>query len=71
MYQKQAGFLPPKTLPTYEGGSLHTLHGFFRKLKNENHQAQFTYIKACRKKLKFNIYIWISWISRITQPINK
>jgi hypothetical protein len=50
MYQKQAGFLPPKTLPSYEGGSLHALHGFFRKLKNENHQAQFTYIKSMSKK---------------------
>ena len=27
--------------------------------------------KACRKKLKFNIHIWISWISWINQPISK
>ena len=50
MYQKQPMFLPPKNVPTYEGDSLHALHDFFRKLKNENHQAQFTYMKSMSQK---------------------
>ena len=50
MYQTHPSFFDPKTLPSYEGGSLHALHGFFRKLKNENHQAQFTYMKSMSKK---------------------
>jgi hypothetical protein len=50
MYQKHPSFFDPKNLPTYEGDSLHALHDFFRKLKNENHQAQFAYMKSMSLK---------------------
>ena len=50
MYQKQPRFLPLKNLPSYVGGYLHALHDFFRILKNENHQAQFTYMKSMSEK---------------------
>jgi hypothetical protein len=46
MYQKQPIFFAPKNLPSYVGSPLHALHDFFRILKNENHQAQFTYMKT-------------------------
>jgi len=46
MYQKQPSFFGSKTVPTYVGGYLHALHEIFRILKNENHQAQFTYMKT-------------------------
>jgi hypothetical protein len=54
MYQKQPRFLPPKNVPTYEGDYLHALHDFFGILKNENHQAQFAYMK--RMSLKNEIH---------------
>jgi len=44
------GFYPLKTLPSYVGSSLHALHDFFGILKNENHQAQFTYMKTMSEK---------------------
>ena len=50
MYQKQPSFFALKIIPSYEGGYLHTLHDFFRILKNENHQAQFTYMKSMSEK---------------------
>mgnify|MGYP003995730595 CR=1 FL=1 len=49
-YQKQPSFFDPKNLPTYVGGYLHALHDFFGILKNENHQAQFTYMKSMSLK---------------------
>jgi hypothetical protein len=49
-YQKQPSFFTLKNLPTYVGGYLHTLHDFFGFLKNENHQAQFTYMKTMSLK---------------------
>ena len=50
MYQKQPSFFALKNLPSYVGGSLHALHEIFRILKNENHQAQFTYMKSMSEK---------------------
>jgi len=50
MYQKQPRFFALKNLPSYEGSSLHALHGFFDFLKNENHQAQFAYMKTMSEK---------------------
>ena len=49
-YQKQPSFFALKNLPSYVGGSLHALHDFFGILKNENHQAQFTYMKSMSLK---------------------
>jgi len=67
MYQKQAGFLPPKTLPTYEGSYLHALHGFFRKLKNENHQAQFAYMKSMSKKTEIQ-HSYMDFLDFLDKP---
>ena len=50
MYQKQPRFFALKNIPSYVGGYLHALHDFFRILKNENHQAQFTYMKSMSEK---------------------
>ena len=50
MYQKQPRFLPLKKPPSYVGSYLHALHDFFGILKNENHQAQFTYMKSMSEK---------------------
>jgi hypothetical protein len=50
MYQKQPRFFALKNHPSYVGGSLHALHEFFGILKNENHQAQFTYMKSMSEK---------------------
>jgi hypothetical protein len=44
-YQRHPRFLGSKTPPSYVGGYLHALHDFFGFLKNENHQAQVTYMK--------------------------
>ena len=54
------GFYPLKTLPSYVGGSLHALHDFFGILKNENHQAQFTYMKSMSLKTEIQKVI-SSW----------
>ena len=50
MYQKQPSFFALRNIPSYVGGYLHALHDFFRILKNENHQAQFTYMKSMSEK---------------------
>ena len=50
MYQKQPSFFALKNLPSYGGGYLHALHDFFGIVKNENHQAQFTYMKSMSEK---------------------
>ena len=50
MYQKQPRFFALKNIPSYVGGYLHALHDFFRILKNENHQAQVTYMKTMSLK---------------------
>ena len=50
MYQKQPRFFALKNLPSYVGSPLHALHNFFGFLKNENHQAQFTYMKSMSEK---------------------
>ena len=49
-YQRHPSFLASKTPPSYVGGYLHTLHDFFGFLKNENHQAQFAYMKTMSLK---------------------
>jgi hypothetical protein len=49
-YQRHPSFLGSKTPPSYVGGYLHALHDFSGFLKNENHQAQVTYMKSMSLK---------------------